>query len=98
MALVTNEKQPWEEVDLVFDFTNRGLADTVSVTGVTSITIVRVSGSGTLTNSNTIYSGQLVQSRFSGGNTGDRYKLTAKVVMSDGQKYECDGYLKIKEL
>jgi hypothetical protein len=98
MALVTNEKQPYEEVDLVFDFSNRGISDGVTITGVHSITVSRVSGTGAVTYSGTVYSGQYVQSRFAGGNTGDRYKLTAKVVMSDGQRYECDGYLKIKEL
>lgn len=98
MALVTNEKQPYEVVDLVFDFTNRGISSSVSVASVQSVTATLVSGSGAVTVSNTTYSGQLVQSRFTGGNAGDRFKLTAKVVMTDGQRYECDGYLKIKEL
>jgi hypothetical protein len=98
MALVTNEKQPYEEVDLVFDFTNRGISSSVTIASVQGVTVTRVSGTGTVTASSTVFSGQYVQSRFAGGDTGDRYKLTAKVVMTDGQRYECDGYLKIKEL
>lgn len=98
MALVTNEKQPFEEVDLTFDFSNRGIADGVSIASVTSITAALVSGTGSLVVSGTVYSGLTASARFSGGTAGDRFKLTAKVVMSDGQKYECDGYLKVKEL
>lgn len=98
MSLVTNEKQPFEVVDLVFDFTNRGLAESVTVASVNGVTVSLVSGTGTVTASQIVYAGQFVQARFSGGDTGDRYKLTAKVTMTDGQRYECDGYLKIKEL
>ena len=98
MALVTNEKQSFEEVDLTFDFFNRGIADGVSIANVTSITAALVSGTGSLVVSGTTYSGLLVSARFAGGLGGDKFKLTAKVVMSDGQKYECDGYLKVKEL
>lgn len=98
MALVTNEKQSFEEVDLTFDFSNRGIADGVSIANVTSITAALVSGTGSLVVSGTTYSGLLASARFAGGIGGDKFKLTCKVVMSDGQKYECDGFLKVKEL
>lgn len=98
MTLVTNEKQPYEEVDLTFDFSNRGIADGVSIASVSGITTALVSGTGSLTVSGTTYSGLVVTARFAGGLAGDKFKLTAKAVMSDGQKYECDGYLKVKEL
>lgn len=98
MALVTNEKQPFEEIDLTFDFSNRGLADGITISAVTSVVALLTSGSGSLVVSGTTYSGLVVSSRFAGGVAGDKFKLTAKVVMSDGQKLECDGFLKVKEL
>lgn len=98
MSLVTNEKQAYEEVDLTFDFSNRGLASSVTIASVASIISTLVSGSGSLTVSGTTYSGQACAARFSGGVSGSKYKLTAKVVMTDGQKLECDGYLKVKDL
>lgn len=98
MSLVTNEKQAYEEVDLSFDFSNRGLASSITIASVASIVTTLVSGTGSLTVSGTLYSGQACSARFAGGVNGDKFKLTAKVVMSDGQKLECDGYLKVKDL
>lgn len=98
MTLTTNEKQPYEEIDLPFDFSNRGLASSVVIASVASIVQSLVSGSGTLTISGTTFSGLLVSARFAGGVAGDKFKLTCKVVMNDGQKLECDGYVKVKEL
>lgn len=97
MALVTNEKQPYEELDLSFDFSNRGLAASITISSVASITQALVSGSGSLTISGTTFSGQVCAARFSGGTNGDKFKVTAKVVMTSGEKLECDGYIKIKE-
>lgn len=98
MTLVTNEKQPFEEIDLTFDFTNRGVSSGVTIASVSSITYSVVSGTGSLSISGATYAGQLCSARFAGGNSGDKYKLTAKVTLTDGQKLECDGYLKVKEL
>lgn len=98
MALVTNEKQPYEEIDLSFDFSSRGLPSTITIASVASIVATLANGTGSLTVSGTTFSGQVCAARFSGGLSGDKFKVTAKVVMSTGEKLECDGFVKVKEL
>jgi hypothetical protein len=99
VALTTNSKQPYEELDFSFDFSNRGFAAGVTIASVASIVSVLSSGpAGNLTVSGTTFSGLACAARFSGGLTGSKHKVTAKVVMSDGEKAECDGYISVKEL
>lgn len=97
-GLVQNEKQVWEDFDIPFDFTNRGIASGVSIASITEIVQDVPTGSTTpLTISGTTYSGLAAKARFGAGTIGCNYKLTCRAVMTDGQKYECDGKLKVKE-
>lgn len=92
MTLQTLFKQSYEERIFQFDFagmmgTGATLASYVSV----------VSDNVALTISSIGVSGTICQAMFIGGVSGTTYKITAKVIDSDGQKLEMDGLLRVQD-
>lgn len=99
MMLQTLYKQTWEERLLQFDFSDgMDAAGTIaSVDSVTGASLGHVAGSVAVTISTVTYAGQVVQAKFAGGTSGETYKITARIVDSDGQRLELDGYLRVQD-
>lgn len=99
MALQTLTKQSYEERIFQFDFSGKmeTTATVATVVSVTSENLGFVSGSSSISIAAASASGQLVQAMFSGGTSGERYKVTAKAVDSTGQKLELDGFLRVQD-
>lgn len=92
MALQTLFKQSYEERIFQFDFS------AFMATGATLSSVVSVVSDGAgLTISSAAVSGTLCQALFAGGSSGTTYKITAKVIDSDGQKLELDGNLRVQD-
>ena len=72
--------------------TSATLSSAVSVASTNQGT---VAGSANITISTITLSGQVLQALFIGGTSGEIYKVTAKVIDSDSQKLEMDGFLKV---
>ena len=94
MAKVTGniEKQPDEVLNIAFDFSGAVNSDTtISVNDV-------VVSSAEIAVANVVVEGQTVKMTLSGGETGQRYKVTVLVDTSDGETIEADGKIKVKDL
>jgi len=92
MALQTLFKQSYEERIFQFDF-----AALMSSSATLSSVVSVVSDGAGLTISSAGVSGTLCQALFAAGNTGTTYKITAKVIDSDGQKLELEGNLRVQD-
>lgn len=99
MALQTIFKQSYEERLFQFDFSGLMSASATisSIVSVASVSRGDVDGSSNITISGQTASEQLVQALFVGGTSGETYKITAKVVDSEGQKLELDGLLRVQD-
>jgi len=85
-------KQPWEEVTYDFDFapllrTDETLVDVISVTGEAGVTVSAVA-----------MESPFVQARIAGGVDGTDYKVTARAVTSSGDRRECEGELRVRDI
>src|SRR5574343_615445 len=90
MTLQTLKKQAYEARLFQFDFsakmaTEAALATVVSIVSANQGNIV---GSTNLTIAGQTIAGQILQAKYSGGTSGETYKITAKVTDSDGQELE----------
>ena len=99
MPLQTLVKQSYEERIFQFDFSGKMEAGATlsSVVSCTSANQGFVSGSGDITIAAPSVSGVFLQALFSGGTSGELYKVTAKAIDSTGQKLEADGYLRVQD-
>jgi hypothetical protein len=99
MTLQTLTKQSFEERLFQYDFSEL-MSSTGTITIVTSIVptnLGKVSGSSNISITTITFSGQVVQAMHVGGTSGETYKVTAKVVDSDGQRLELDGLLRVQD-
>ena len=92
MDLQTLFKQSYEERIFQFDF-----AEMMSSTATLSSYVSVSSDTAGLTISSIAVSGTVCQAMFAGGSSGTTYKITAKVIDSDGQKLEMDGNLRVQD-
>lgn len=95
MTLQTLTKQEYEEPKFQFDFAGK-MADGATLSSIVSVAFVNrgdVDGSDDITISGTTISGTYLQASYIGGTTGETYKITARVIDSEGQKLEMDGLL-----
>jgi hypothetical protein len=99
MTLQTLTKQAYEERIFQFDFSGKMDADATLASAV-SVSVANqgyVDGSSALSVSAQSVSGTYLQAMFSGGTSGELYKITAKVIDSTGQKLELDGFLRVQD-
>lgn len=99
MPLQTLVKQSYEERIFQFDFSGK-MADGATLSSVVSCVSANqgfVTGSGDITVAATSVSGVYLQAIFSGGTSGELYKITAKAIDSNGQKLEADGFLRVQD-
>lgn len=95
----TLTKQSYEERVFQFDFS--GKMDTGAT--LASVVSVAVANQGYVTGSSDVsvaaqsVSGTYLQAMYSGGTSGELYKITAKAIDSTGQKLELDGYLRVQD-
>lgn len=90
-------KQSYEERLFSFDFSSKSDGTISSIVSVVSSNQGNVDGSSNVTISSEAYSGLVVSAIFIGGTSGETYKLTCKVIASDGQKLELDGLLRVQD-
>lgn len=82
-----------------FDFQDQPeIVSGETLTGTPTVTITRLSGSGTLTNSSASILGTQVLFSLSGGSFGDRYQLVCSVITSGGSVIAAKGELKIDRI
>ena len=99
MALQTLTKQSYEERLFSFDFSGK-MSTSATISSVVSVVVTNlgnVSGSTSVSVASIAASGQTVQAVYSGGTSGETYKITAKAIDSDGQKLEVDGLLRVQD-
>ena len=99
MPLQTLVKQSYEERIFQFDFSGK-MADGSTLSSVVSCVSANqgfVTGSGDVTVAAPSVSGVYLQAIFSGGTSGELYKITAKAIDSTGQKLEADGFLRVQD-
>ena len=99
MTLQTLTKQSYEERVFSLDFSGK-MAAAATITSVVSIVPTiegYVTGSTNVTVASITIVGQLVQAIYRGGTSGEVYKITAKVLDSDSQRLELDGYLRVQD-
>lgn len=99
MTLQTLTKQSYEERVFTFDFSGKMTTDATisSVVSIVPTSEGYVSGSTLVTVASITTSGQLVQALYRGGTSGEVYKITAKIVDSNSQRLELDGYLRVQD-
>lgn len=95
----TLTKQSYEERIYQFDFS--GKMDTgATLSSVVSVVVTNqgyVTGSSDVTVAAQSVSGAYLQAMYSGGTSGELYKITAKAIDSTGQKLELDGLLRVQD-
>lgn len=99
MTLQTLTKQSYEERVFSIDFSGK-MAAGATIASVVSIVPTSegfVTGSTNITVASISAVGQVVQAIYRGGTSGELYKITAKVVDSNSQRLEFDGYLKVQD-
>jgi len=97
MTLQTIVKQSTEDRLFQYDF-SEAMAATATIASVVSIVptnLGNIAGSSNISITTITFSGQVVQAMHIGGTDGETYKVTAKIVDSDGQRLEIDGYLAV---
>jgi len=98
-AIGTFEKQSYEEVNIIVDFSNRmATAETIS-----SSTVTVTAKGGTTDYSSTMagtpsVSGQTVICLIKGGTTGNLYNASYRIVTSASQKFEADVIIKVHDV
>ncbi len=92
-------KQPWEDLVVDMDLTNRMRAgDSISsVDAVVFVNQGKVPGSGDITLSSGTFSGTIAQVRVSGGQDQENYKLSYRCNTTLGDKIEGDGMLYVRD-
>lgn len=92
-------KQPWEELRYDMDFSGqmRDGDDLSSVSAVVITNMGQVVGSGDVTSSGEVVSGDIAQVKLSGGTDLENYKITIRAITTDGDKIEGDGMLYVRE-
>ena len=108
-SIPTVEKQPYEEFFMGADFVD--VLDTDEVLVLASSTIAAVDSDGTDVSATLLQAGSKVlddsedgntdnvlKIRAQAGATANKYKVTFKTVTDQGNKWEKDIYLKVKEL
>ncbi|HKJ94089.1 MAG TPA: hypothetical protein VKA32_00500, partial [Gammaproteobacteria bacterium] len=93
-------KQPWEQKAYQFDFSalipdGRTIA---TVDSVAQVAAGHQSGSADVTLGTPAAAGRTVQVSIGDGTAGERYKLTARVTDSEGDKHEGEGHLMVVDL
>lgn len=92
------EKQPREIRPFWVDFTPATEeAQIVSIEAVDVANLARVSNSEDVVVESQEISGDSVRVVLSGGTDGEAYRVTARVVLSDGTKVENDGILQVRD-
>lgn len=94
----TLTKQTYEERVFSFDFSSKSSGTISSIVSVVSLNQGNVSGSSNVTIASEVASGLVVSATFIGGTSGETYKITCKVLTSDGQKLELDGLLRVQDV
>lgn len=99
MALTTLQKQSYEERVFQFDFSGKMASDATISSVVSIVPTIEgyVPGSINITVASISAVGQLVQAIYRGGTSGEIYKITAKVVDSNGQRLELEGLLRVQD-
>lgn len=95
----TLTKQSYEERVFQFDFSGK-MAAGATLSSVVSVTVSNqgyVTGSSAVSASAQSVSGTYLQAIYSGGTSGELYKITAKAIDSSGQKLELDGFLRVQD-
>ena len=103
MGLTKTEKQEWESYFVHGDFSEVMETGETIETGSSTITAEDVDGvdaTATVTDQSSIYAdGFEYYVRIQGGNeAGSPYKITFRIITSNGNKWETDGLIKVKEL
>lgn len=95
----TIEKQSWEEPIIGMDFSAKIGNSAATISSIVSVAITYADGSAQsdVTSPSQGISGQSITIKLAGGVNGTKYKVTARVIDSDGQRLENDGYLLIKD-
>jgi len=98
-TLQTLTKQPYEERIFQFDFSGKMDLDATLASAVscTAANQGYVTASDEISISAISVSGVYLQAMFSGGTSGELYKITAKAIDSTGQKLELDGNLRVQD-
>jgi len=95
-------KQPWEKYPIDLNFAKPAAGYKGLDTGETILTEETKAWDGTTDVTSSIISsvsidGQKLQVWIQGGEAGKRYKITAKITSSEGQKLEMDHEFDVKE-
>lgn len=95
----TLTKQSYEERVFSFDFSGKMASDATISSVVSIVPTIEgyVTGSTNVTVASITTSGQIVQALYRGGTSGEVYKITAKIVDSNSQRLELDGYLRVQD-
>ena len=99
MTLQTLTKQSGEDRLFQYDFSEM-MSATAAISSVVSIVptnLGNVVGSTIISITTITFNGQVVQAMHTGGTNGETYKVTAKVLDSEGQRLELDGYLLVQD-
>jgi hypothetical protein len=99
MALSTLQKQSYEERVFSFDFSGKMASDATISSVVSIVPTIEgyVTGSTNVTVGSITTVGQTVQALYRAGTSGELYKITAKIVDSNSQRLEMDGFLRVQD-
>lgn len=96
---VLDEKQPYEEYYIKFDFTNVIGTAEISSSVVSAIDSSGADATTTVTkDASKVNETPYVNVWVQGGVTGERYTITCKIVTNSGEKYELEAELPVVEI
>ena len=95
-----SDKQPYEEYYVDFDFTDVIVSpDTISTAAITAVDDHNVDALATITTDiKKSITSPKVYVWVKGGVSGTTYYITCKIVTANGEKYEKDGEIYVKEI